>query len=94
MDTRQQRRKTLTNDSSFKNHKLLLNTALDATESFNDNVINDNVTGAKAASSPFIDEAALVLSDFHVITRVDAVDKIKHIELYLRRRKGGNISKY
>lgn len=84
---RQQRRKTLTNNASFKNHKLLLHTALDATELF-----NDNVTGAKAAPSPSIDKAALVLSDFHVITRVDAIDKIKHIELYLRRRKGGNIS--
>lgn len=89
MHTRQQRRKTITNKASFKNHKLLLHTVLDATESF-----NDNATGTKAALSPFLDKAALVLSDFHVITRVDAVDKIKHIELYLRRRKGGNISKY
>lgn len=89
MHTRQQRRKTLTNNASFKNQKFILHTALDATESF-----NDNVTGAKAASSPFLDEAALVLSDFHVITRVDAADKIKHIELYLRRRKGGKKSKY
>jgi hypothetical protein len=88
MHTRQQRRKTVTNNASLKNHKLLLHAALDATESF-----NDNVTGAKAASSLFVDKAELVLSDFHVITRVDAVDKIKHIELYLRRRKGGNLSK-
>ena len=89
MHTRQQRRKTLTNNASFQNHKLLLHTALDPTESF-----DDKVTGAKAAPSPSIDKAELVLSDFHVITRVDAVDKIKHIELYLRRRKGGNISKH
>ena len=86
MHTRQQRRNTLTNNVSFRNHKLLLRTALDATESF-----DNNSRDAKAAPSPSVDKVALVLSDFHVITRVDAVDKIKHIELYLRRRNGGNI---
>lgn len=63
---------------------MLLHTALDARETFDDNVI-----GPRTILSTSTDKVALVLSDFHVITRVDAVDKIRHFELYLRRRKGG-----
>ena len=77
--------RTPINCAYSRNHKLLLHTALDARETFDDNVIDPG-----AISSKSTDKVALILSDFHVITRVDTVDKIRHVELYLRRRKGGN----
>ena len=33
----------------------------------------------------------LALPDFHVITRVDAKEEIKHVDLYLRFDRGGKI---
>ena len=78
--------KALSNNYAFfRNRNLLVHTAFVAKETFGEDILSD-----KAASSPSIDQIALVLSDFHVITRVDAVEKINHVELYLRRRKGGN----
>ena len=85
--TRLQGRRTPDNCGYSRYHRLLLHTALDARETFDDNVV-----GPRTVLSTSTDKAALVLSDFHVITRVDAVDKIRHVELYLRRRKGGNFT--
>ena len=86
-NTRLQRTRTPINCAYSRNHKLLLHTALDARKTFDDNAIDP-----RAILSTSTDKVALVLSDFHVITIVDTVDKIRHVELYLRRRKGGNFT--
>jgi hypothetical protein len=51
-------------------------------------------TDASVTAEPSATQSATVISpeDFHVVTRVDPKDEIRHLEMYLKRRKGGMIS--
>lgn len=50
-----------------------------------------NSNGKKDVSK-FADTSPLTYSDFHVVTRTQSTDEIKHLELYLKWRKGGKLA--
>ena len=61
--------------------------------------IEDNVSAEKSPNSngkkvvsKFADTSPLTYSDFHVVTRTQSTDEIKHLELYLKWRKGGKFA--
>lgn len=51
-------------------------------------------TDASVTTEPSATKSATVISpeDFHVVSRVDSKDEIRHLEMYLKRIKGGMIS--
>jgi hypothetical protein len=58
--------------------------------------VEDNLSAEKFQNSngqkidsKLPDTAPLTYSDFHVVTRTQSTDEIKHLELYLKWRKGG-----
>jgi hypothetical protein len=58
-----------------------------------ENQLSDKVPDSNGQKDDlkFPDTAPLTYSDFHVITRTQSTDEIKHLELYLKWRKGGTL---
>lgn len=46
---------------------------------------------SSAEKSKYPDTSPLKYSDFHVVTRTQSNDEIRHLELYLKWRKGGEL---